>query len=533
MATISAVGRAPAISSTGGPLSEDARAFLQARVASYGLFGGIAGTSFLLLRTYIAFSAERVDMLLRADVLAHALGASFFLAMWLVCRRGQRSPRFIEWTEAVCLVGSCLSYVAMGSGMPILDRPDMVVQAALTMGLVLRSIYVPSSARRTLAFGAIIGVGYVAMVLRVADDIPEPVLALARRNYEGLTAGNYRFVFVSFAVLWWGGTMAITTAASQVIYGLRREMRNVRKLGQYTLVEKIGEGGMGAVHRAQHGMLQRPTAVKLLPPEKAGEHSVKRFEREVQLTAKLTHPNTITVFDYGRTPDNVFYYAMELLDGADLEQIVKPTGPMPAARAIHVLHQVAGALNEAHEVGLIHRDIKPQNVMLCRRGGISDFVKVLDFGLVKRTEQSHEGMSLTGTNVITGTPHFMAPEALKDPEGVDGRSDLYALGVVGYFLVTGKLPFDGKSLAEICGHHLHSKPEPPSKRVAELPSDLEQLLLECLAKDADQRPASAAELRRRLEACGDFGSWSDDDARAWWEAHADEVGGTASRHDHS
>jgi serine/threonine protein kinase len=238
-------------------------------------------------------------------------------------------------------------------------------------------------------------------------------------------------------VMWLVVAVAVATACSRVIYGLRREVRLARRLGQYTLEEKLGEGGMGVVYRARHALLRRPTAVKLLKGERLGEASLRRFEREVLLTASLSHPNTVSVYDFGRTPDGVFYYAMEYLEGLSLEQLVAEEGAQPPGRVVHVLRQVLGALAEAHGVGLVHRDVKPDNVILCERGGLSDVAKVVDFGLVKDLDAadalSHEGM-------LVGTPLYLAPEAIRSPD-TDPRADLYSLGAVAYFLLTGKHVF--------------------------------------------------------------------------------------------
>jgi serine/threonine-protein kinase len=319
---------------------------------------------------------------------------------------------------------------------------------------------------------------------------------------------------------WWAIVTVAATIVSSVVFGLRAEVRRARRLGQYTLEAKIGEGGMGVVYRAQHGMMQRPTAIKLLRPEHAGEASLKRFEREVQLTARLTHPNTITLFDYGRTPDGVFYYAMELLDGASLERVVTIAGPLAAARVIHVLHEVAGALVEAHGAGLIHRDIKPANIILCCQGGLYDFPKVVDFGLVKDLDPGADP-ALTRADTIAGTPLYIAPEAITAPESVSPQADLYSLAAVGYFALTGRPVFDGRTLVEVCSHHIHARPEPPSSRLGTpVPADLEALLLECLEKDPRRRPSGAHELRRRLQACAAFGAWTQDEARAWWQQNA-------------
>jgi serine/threonine-protein kinase len=316
---------------------------------------------------------------------------------------------------------------------------------------------------------------------------------------------------------------------SQTIYGLRKAVSDIKRLGQYTLGEKLGEGGMGVVYRASHAMLRRPTAVKLLLPDRAGKDALTRFEREVRRTAMLTHPNTVTVFDYGRTTDGVLYYAMELLEGASLDEVVEVDGPQPEERVIHLLEQAAGSLAEAHDAGLIHRDVKPANIMVVDRGGISDMVKVVDFGLVKDVGYKARGdatveAALTQANAITGTPLYLAPETVTAPETVDARTDLYALGAVGYWLLTGTHVFGGSSILEVCAHHLHSVPDSPSVRLgAPVSSDLEGVLLACLAKRPEDRPASAHVLRERLHACAASGRWTNARAAQWWAAHRHEL----------
>ena len=270
------------------------------------------------------------------------------------------------------------------------------------------------------------------------------------------------------------------------------------RLGPYTLGEKLGEGGMGVVYKARHAFLKRPTAIKLLRPDHDGAEAVRRFEREVQLTSQLTHPNTISIYDFGRTSEGACYYAMEYVDGLDLQKLVEREGPQDPERVAHLLAQLCGALAEAHGAGLIHRDIKPANLMLCERGGAKDVLKVLDFGLIKHfDDQNH----LTHSEVqsVVGTPLYLSPEALIAPDTMDGRSDLYAVGVVGYFLLTGEPPFTGSGLLEVCAHHLHSTPVPPSQRLGRrIPAQLEALILSCLHKAKENRPASAAEVREAL-----------------------------------
>ena len=355
----------------------------------------------------------------------------------------------------------------------------------------------------------------------------EPLVRGFRDSEEERRAAHGSTVAAMALTLILVGMMHRRFAASEVAlseekkqsHRLRRAVIEAQRLGQYTLAEPLGEGGMGVVYRAHHGMLRRPTAIKLLRSERVSAADLARFEREVQLTAKLSHPNTVTVFDYGRTPEDVFYYAMELLEGADLEKLVIISGPQPPARVRHLLTSVADALSEAHDIGLIHRDIKPSNIILCRQGGYLDVPKVVDFGLVRKLDEDIDP-SLTGRGQIMGTPLYMCPEMIRSPDSADARSDLYALGAVGYYLLTGQHVFTGTSVQEICAAHVGAVPVPPSERLgAVVPAELESVLLSCLEKDPAARPQSAAELRERLMACRDVGGWSQDDARAWWIEH--------------
>lgn len=297
---------------------------------------------------------------------------------------------------------------------------------------------------------------------------------------------------------------------------LQRAVLEAKQLGQYRLEEKLGAGGMGTVYKARHAMLRRPTAVKLLDVDKISDAAVARFEREVQLTSLLNHPNTIAIYDYGRTPEGLFYYAMEYLDGINLEDLVRRHGPQPEGRVVAILRQVCGPLAEAHAAGLIHRDIKPANIVLTCRGGIWDFVKVLDFGLVKALGGEHQAR-VTAADTLMGTPLYLSPEAVQQPDSVDSRADLYAVGAVGYFLLTGSPVFRGESVMEICMQHVKAAPEPPSSRLGrEISRGLEAIILQCLAKNREQRPASADALIDELEQCETKTSWSRADAAAWW-----------------
>lgn len=308
-----------------------------------------------------------------------------------------------------------------------------------------------------------------------------------------------------------------------IIARLQRQSREAvieaQQLGQYTLEEKLGEGGMGVVYRGRHSMLRRATAIKLLHAEKVNETSIARFEREVQITCQLNHANTIAIYDYGRTPEGVFYYAMEYLDGIDLQTLVNDYGPQGEARVIHILLQVCGSLFEAHSQGLVHRDIKPANVMLNRRGCEPDVVKVLDFGLVKAVEQSEDAQQARGGS-LTGTPLYMSPESIQSPMSVDARSDIYAVGAIGYFLLTGHPVFEAANLVELCQKHIDEPPVPPSKRIqAEISSQLEDALMSCLEKTRARRPQTARDLSLLLSACSAAGKWSIADGDRWWGRH--------------
>jgi hypothetical protein len=295
----------------------------------------------------------------------------------------------------------------------------------------------------------------------------------------------------------------------------------LKQLGQYTLEEKIGEGGMGVVYRARHALLRRDTAVKLLLPDRADAGSVARFEKEVRLTCQLTHPSTIQVYDYGHTPDGIFYYAMEFLRGLNLHDLVARFGPQPEGRVIHILTQICDSLAEAHALGLIHRDIKPGNVFLCRRGGVADCVKVLDFGLVREYRADNpQTQNSAKENVVEGTPWFTPPEAIKGSATVDPRSDIYSLGALGYYLLTGHYIFDADSISEIYEKQLAANPVPPGQRTTNPVSfEMEQIILRCLEKEPASRPQSVGELRTLLLDCPAAADWTPEDRVAWWEAY--------------
>jgi predicted Ser/Thr protein kinase len=497
------------------------------RIAYFGAVFFLISIAFYLRSVVlISIMERRWPPLAEPALLLHAAAMSVAGLQWLSCRKARRSALQLNVIDVGGLVGSMALYAALTVAEAMSFEHALAVQSAgaeiLLMAIVMvalvltHAIIVPASVSRMFWLSAAAcALGPLAAYLIARVGFPpeyleqKPWMPWMQALYVGM-----------WAVL----TVLVATIAARIIHGLSERVREANEVGQYRLEQKIGEGGMGVVYLARHALLRRPTAVKLLSAERAGEKAVRRFEQEVQLTSALTHPNTIAIFDFGRTPDGVFYYAMEYLDGITLEDLVKCEGAQPAARVVQILEQVCGALAEAHAAGLIHRDIKPANLMLCVRGGVPDQIKVLDFGLVKEQGSAEAaGLSMTG-GALVGTPAYLAPEAIMDAAKVDARTDLYALGAVGYYLLTGVPVFTGETLIEVCGHHLCTEPVSPSRRTERVvPASLERLILECLAKSPAARPASATALGARLAELEDVGAWSRAEAQGWWQAHGPRV----------
>jgi serine/threonine-protein kinase len=324
----------------------------------------------------------------------------------------------------------------------------------------------------------------------------------------------------------WPNILAAVLAigVSRVVYQLGTQLQEARQMGSYRLESLLGKGGMGEVWRATHRMLARPAAVKLIRPDALGERdeegvtrALRRFEREAKATAALRSPNTIHLYDFGISQHGTFYYVMELLDGVDLQTLVEEHGAQPPGRVVKILTQACHSLHEAHGNDLVHRDIKPANLFLCRYGSDVDFVKVLDFGIVKHQAPADEkAAQLTEVGAFTGTPAYMPPEMVLGTSPVDGRADLYALGCIGYWLLTGRMVFGGLNAMAIMAAHAHEKPTPPSEYVS-VPPSLEAVIMRCLAKSPDDRPATARNLSEELAALGIEQEWTDADALQWWE----------------
>ena len=490
--------------------TEEGRAFLQSRLARFSLF--MAFFNLGVIPVGVIFYNRQGHPLLGAVqqmVVEQLFIQGVLLGVWAATRRGRLSTPTLEAIDAISttIYMAIVDYMTMHAT-PTWTRSDIALLYATLLFFALRASFVPSTFVRGLYVGALscapLVVGTYFYYAR--DPLPPPA-----PSPSALTVLN--------AVMC-APMIAVNAIVALTVHGLRERVRVAMQLGQYTLEEKIGEGGMGIVYRARHALLRRPTAIKLLPPERAGEHNVARFEREVQLTSMLTHANTIAIYDFGRTPEGVFYYVMEYLDGIDLEVLVSEDGPQTEARVAHLLDQVCASLAEAHAAGLIHRDIKPANVIVCERGGVRDVVKVLDFGLVRKIEGDAGVVSQTSFGTIVGTPLYLSPEAIVASDSIDARSDIYAVGALGYHLLAGRPPFEGSSVVDLCAQHLYATPAPPSQHAGRpIAADLEQLLLQCLAKKPEDRPASAEALRRALHACSCWGEWTGEHSTTWWGQH--------------
>jgi serine/threonine-protein kinase len=377
--------------------------------------------------------------------------------------------------------------------------------------ILLFPVIVPNTPLRTLAVS----------LLAAAMD---PIGALIVGSQAGAVPGSGALV----AAYHWNFLCAgLALIPSTIITRLGVDVRKARELGVYRLTERLGEGGMGEVWKARHHLLARDAAIKVIHPERllAGGEETKallaRFEREAQATAALESPNTVELYDFGVTEEGTFFYVMEFLDGLDLDSLVRRHGPIPSERVVRILIQACHSLADAHARGLIHRDVKPANVFLCRKGLDTDFVKLLDFGLVKSRGATTDDANRTMENAVLGTPAYMPPELIRSGRKVDGRADLYSLGCVAYWLLTGRLVFDATSPVDVMIQHVNNDPVPPSERSElDVDRDLERIVLQCLRKNPDDRPPSAVELMARLESLPIAQRWTPDRSRDWWDRHA-------------
>ena len=506
---------------------------------------GARDSAFGLPADVLSQSAARLRVLALLYAFVFAM-AGYVPALLLPVERARLLSSFLLWGPGVIAIVVALLVAA------VIRSTRVPLPAVMTTGLVFEVVgsYGIAAAEFLDPMGITIGTGHFGLswvavwTLIFTIVVPTPprralVAALAAASSVSVVVALVMAVYPNSArltasqffvglVLPYLLVVMMAYVGARVVYALGTEVSRARDLGSYHLVERLGQGGMGEVWRAKHRMLARPAAVKLVRPSRTGdavtvapEDARRRFEREAQTIASLRSPHTIELFDFGAADDGTFYYAMELLEGLDADALVRRTGPVPAERAIHVLQQVCHSLSEAHSRGLVHRDIKPANIFLCRYGEDYDFVKVLDFGIVKAAEESadtHSGLTLE--NAIHGTPAFIAPEQALGGSTLDGRADIYATGCVAYWLLTGELVFTADTPLGLVMHHVQTDPTPPSARTElRIPAALDQLVLSCLAKDPAQRPQTAKELSHRLSAIDGAGAWTEEHARGWWAAH--------------
>jgi eukaryotic-like serine/threonine-protein kinase len=397
---------------------------------------------------------------------------------------------------------------------PVRAQLVMKNRVLFTAILILSyGIYVPKGWRRaTLVVGPLAVLPF-ATLLALYLRHPGAMGWLLRVGSEN---GTTPLALLGFDAMILLALVAGSAAGAHTISRLRWQVMEAQQLGQYRLRRQLGAGGMGEVYLAEHQLLKRPCAVKLVRPGiESCPEALERFEREVRLTATLSHPNTVEIYDYGRTEDGTYYYVMEYLQGLSLAELVKRHAPVPPARAVYLLRQVCEALREAHTAGLIHRDIKPSNIFASRRGGMDDVAKLFDFGLVLSLTKN-DAPQTSGEGRIFGTPLFMSPEQATGDQEIDGRSDIYSLGAVAYYLLTGRPPFDGDNGIGLMIAQARDPVVPPSQFRADIPEDLERVVLRCLAKDAADRFPDARSLERALGECICVDDWDQDRAAAWW-----------------
>ena len=507
-------------------IRRDLEPLLRGRLLILTILAAVTTAFFFLFR---ARSAAQWEYFTASDAGVALLvfeGAFFVLALmlaaWLWRRRtlGLRPLRVVEfvmvtlfaiyiaWSQLFAWAGVRFLVSGATSVDPFMLRQAVDSMAVRWLALIVGlATLIPETWRRSAALTG--GLAVTSMVFMTIMARRDPIYAPH--------AGG----MVALMGFWMTIAVTIAVFGSYKLAELREQVQMAQQLGPYRLIRRIGAGGMGEVYLAEHVMLKQPTAVKLIRPERAGDpEALRRFEREVQATARLEHWNTVQIFDYGYTDDGTFYYAMEYLAGWTLEQMVARHGPLPAGRAIHLLRQMCTALAEAHAITLIHRDIKPANIMVCTRGGVHDVVKLVDFGLARSVGLQGRDPGLTAEGTLLGTPSYMSPEQATGREDLDARSDIYSVGAVAYFLVTGRPPFVDEKVLRVLMAHLQEPPVPPDQVRPDVPPDLSRIILRCLQKSPADRYPSARALETALAGCEAAGDWIEADAATWWETHA-------------
>jgi hypothetical protein len=500
-----------------------------------------------------AFEREQRDFLLRRTLLVLGIGLALNIVLYAVTLfvplsppvAGVDVPGWKKWADLLYPGSFALALAWVYLGRPSvtalqvtvflvaalnllaglaevsLTQPDVIPGFGVALVLFIPAAFIPWREKYQTALSVLAVAGSILTLTASYMLVPE-VQAFWSGGAVRSFGEQILLTTIGSALL--GATSVFVT---RTLYGLRKTAFRAQRLGNYILHKEIGEGGMGKVFVAEHALMCRPSAVKVLKSSGGSDRTaLARFEREVRLSSSLSHPNTITIFDFGRAAQDTFYYAMEFLEGMDLERFVERFGPIPASRAVFLLLQVTGPLAEAHQRAIIHRDLKPSNIFLTMRGGLYDFVKVLDFGLAKRIEGADTPSDLTKTGVVFGTPRYLAPETVYGTVGVGPRADIYAFGAVAYWMLTGRPPFTADSAVALMIDHVKTVPVRPSE-ICEvpIPPELDDVVMKCLEKEPDDRFQSIAELEDALRAVPDPTPWTRVRAAKWWELHMtdDEV----------
>ncbi|MCA9080383.1 MAG: serine/threonine protein kinase [Planctomycetaceae bacterium] len=432
---------------------------------------------------------------------------------WRLCVRCKFVAGHLRLVESIVVMMLAAQFLLSGVSEQLQTAEHGLMLNPIPAWLLLifvYALYVPNTWRRAaMTIGGMTLLAESTLWLpRLIDPHTQELLHRSATAEMMLVRESVGLLFCAGVAIW----------GVRMIGNLRRRAQEAEQIGQYRLKRLLGRGGMGEVHLAEHVLLRRPCAIKLIKPEQSGNvEALERFEKEVRSTARLTHWNTIEIFDYGQSDDGAFYYVMEYLPGLNLQQIVEMNGPLPPERVIHLLMQVCDALAEAHDRGLVHRDIKPANIFAASRGGVFDVAKLLDFGLVREHGGTTDDAGLTRQGLITGSPLFISPEQVLG-EPPDSRSDLYSLGVVGYYLLTGHVPFESSKAIEVLMGHAREEPTPIESHGIAIPQDLAQIVMRCLEKTPAARYGSALELQVALRHCELSGVWTREKAALWWEA---------------
>ncbi len=497
-------GKRKVVAGSAPRLTTETQALLRSRLRAAALILLIGFGVFLIRPVIGALAGEPFSAVFFGFHVLVVLVLGFGAAP--LCRRHAVSPSKLRIAELIIFGLAAAFFLMVQHRFALQDAGRGIMPPLLPLWLVLiftYGMFIPNTWRRaTLVTGAM-ALAPILLLADMAFIYPQVAAALT-------VIGFVQHVLVLL--------VAVVAAAfgTHLINTLRHEVFEARQLGQYRLIQSLAAGGMGHVYLAEHQMLKRPCAIKLIHPDEADNpHVLARFEREVRMTARLSHWNTVEIYDYGRTDDGTFFYVMEYLPGLSLEDLLERHGPLPAARVVHFLRQICQGLREAHAIGLIHRDIKPGNVFAAQRGGLYDVVKLLDFGLVKPVTEAPSAR-LTQDGGISGTPLFMSPEQACGLANLDARSDIYSVGALAYTLLTGRPPFDGTNSMEVMIAHVRDEVVPPSRHQSDVPADLERVILRCLAKRPEDRFQDIDSLEQALTQCTAANQWTQAHAARWW-----------------